>query len=148
LKKKKNHNSRKTEQLGVSYSTACNRLRKKVMFKLAQELKKDICFQCNEKIETIEQFSIDHKKPWLDNSPDLFWDLDNIAFSHLSCNCRVSTRLKGEKHPNCKLSDKDIKNIRKDITNKKGINQIAKKYGVHRKTIQDIRDNNYRAETP
>ena len=45
-----------------------------------------VCFKCGETIETPETLSIEHKIPWLDNSVELFWDMNNIAFSHLSCN--------------------------------------------------------------
>ncbi|KKL25623.1 hypothetical protein LCGC14_2403400, partial [marine sediment metagenome] len=37
-------------------------------------------------IDNIDDFTIEHKIPWLDNDSDLFWDLDNIAFSHNRCN--------------------------------------------------------------
>lgn len=35
---------------------------------------------------TIDTFSIEHKEPWLHNSPELFWDLENITYSHKKCN--------------------------------------------------------------
>jgi hypothetical protein len=43
---------------------------------------------------TREDFSIDHKTPWLDtDSPvDLFFDLENIAYSHKGCNARAASR--------------------------------------------------------
>lgn len=81
-----NTNKARAEQLGMPYGTAANRLRKMLMFKFAQELGKDRCFKCGEKIETERELSIEHKKAWFNIDPDLFWDLDNIAFSHLSCN--------------------------------------------------------------
>lgn len=56
------------------------------MFSLVQECKKDNCFKCGKKITDIAEFSIEHKIPWLGNNSSLFWDLNNIAFSHLSCN--------------------------------------------------------------
>lgn len=79
-----------------------SRLRKLIMFRLAQETGRDRCFQCGELIETPDEFSIDHMKPWLDASPDLFWDVDNIAFSHLACNS-LSRRWNGpEEQPICR----------------------------------------------
>lgn len=79
---------KKASQLGMPFGTACNRLRKLVLFKLLCELNKNICFQCEATIESADQLSIEHKQPWMDTpSPqELFWDLDNIAFSHLNCN--------------------------------------------------------------
>ena len=92
----------KKEQLGCEFGTTCNRLRKSLLFFFAQKLDLDICFRCGQKIEKIEDFSIDHKIDWLhsENPIDFFYDLDNIGFSHLKCNmdagskCRKETRSK------------------------------------------------------
>ena len=77
---------KKTKQLGMHYSTAQHRLRKRILFMLIQRLKLDNCFQCKNLIVEIDDLSIDHKKPWLDEDTRLFWDMGNIAFSHRSCN--------------------------------------------------------------
>lgn len=66
--------------------TAQGRLRQRLLFKLVVDAKLNNCFVCEEPIVSLETFSIEHKEPWLDENPDLFWDLDNIAFSHRSCN--------------------------------------------------------------
>ena len=79
---------KKDEQLGESFSTATNRLRKHVMFSLVVRLNENVCFRCGEIIESSDDFSLEHKRPWLDDDPSLFWDMDNIAFSHLGCNAR------------------------------------------------------------
>lgn len=52
---------------------------------------KNICFRCNKEINR-ETFSIEHKIAWLDSSnpKELFFDLNNIAFSHVSCNAAAS----------------------------------------------------------
>jgi hypothetical protein len=88
----KSNNIKKAEQLGIPYGTANGRLRKQILFKYVQKCGDDICFQCGEVIAEIDNFSIEHKIPWLDSSPELFWDLDNIAFSHLKCNCSKRRR--------------------------------------------------------
>jgi hypothetical protein len=79
-------NQRKQEQLGMPLGTASARLRKLVMFRLTQRLGEDICYRCKQQIETAEEFSIEHKEPWFNVDSSPFWDLDNVAFSHLSCN--------------------------------------------------------------
>lgn len=81
-------NARKSEFLGMSYGTASNRLKKQVMLQLLQRLNADICYKCSEQIETAEELSIEHIEPWFDREggQELFWDLSNIAFSHLTCN--------------------------------------------------------------
>lgn len=64
------------------------------MFEMAKELGRDVCFQCGKTIETVDDFSIEHKTAWIDpDDPNgLFFDLDNVAFSHLSCNCAAAYR--------------------------------------------------------
>ena len=81
-------NQKKTIQLGIPVGTATHKLRKMIMFRMIQKAGLDTCFQCGKKIETIEELSIEHKIPWLDseNPKELFFDLENIAFSHLKCN--------------------------------------------------------------
>lgn len=89
-------NEKKSKQLGMAIGTANARLRKMVLFKLMQKSDLDVCFRCDKRIETIEEFSIEHKQPWLDVSAALFWDWDNIAFSHLTCNIKAGRK---PKHP-------------------------------------------------
>lgn len=81
-------NKKRHLQLGMPYGTANNKLRKAIMFQMIQRAGLDICFQCGKKIETIGELSIEHKESWLDkeDAKELFFDLDNIAFSHLKCN--------------------------------------------------------------
>lgn len=94
-------NDKKNAALGINVSTAQAQLKKNIMFKLMQQLELDVCFQCQAKIETVEVLSVEHKEPWL-SAPDpkaSFFDLNNIAFSHLSCNIGAAshpTRLTDE----------------------------------------------------
>lgn len=78
--------ARKSAFLGMPHGTASNRLRKLIMFSLLQKHGENICFKCAGKIETADELSIEHKQPWEGVSVELFWSLDNIAFSHLRCN--------------------------------------------------------------
>ena len=84
----KKGNKKKDDQLKMPHGTATGRLRKKILFSLIQQAELDTCFKCKEKINQIEHLSIEHKIPWLDSADPvgLFFDLDNIAFSHLACN--------------------------------------------------------------
>ena len=85
-------NRKKTVQLGMPLGTASGKLRKAILFALLRQCKKDRCCRCGKIIETIDELSIEHIIPWLDseNPVELFFDLNNIAFSHLSCNISVS----------------------------------------------------------
>lgn len=89
-------NQCKAKALGMPYGTASSKLRKNLMFSMAYALDRTVCFRCGKEIEKIEELSIDHKTPWLkSNDPGKnFFDLNNIAFSHLSCNVAA-----GEKPP-------------------------------------------------
>lgn len=79
---------KKEKQLGMPIGTAASRLRKIVMFDLVKQLNKGYCYKCGNKITDVEDFSIEHKIPWLDSEKPIkvYFDLDNIAFSHRSCN--------------------------------------------------------------
>lgn len=70
----------------MHYSTAAARLDRKILFWLVRQAGLDTCHQCGKKIERVEDLSTEHKVAWLDVDPALYWDLENIAFSHKSCN--------------------------------------------------------------
>lgn len=77
---------KKSSQLGMPFGTASYRLKKMLLFMLVQETHRNMCYHCNDVIANVEDFSIEHKIPWLDNSPELFWAFHNVAFSHKRCN--------------------------------------------------------------
>ena len=87
-------NRKRKKQLRMAFGTACSRLRKAIMFNLVQQLRLDICHRCSKKIKRVDDFSVDHKIPWLDskNPTDLFFDVKNIAFSHGRCNISVARK--------------------------------------------------------
>lgn len=76
---------RKKEQLGMPWGTACGRLRKKLLFHLLSKCNMNICIRCNTSLLE-EDFTIEHIQPWLGRDNNLFWDMNNIAFSHKKCN--------------------------------------------------------------
>lgn len=84
-------NAEKTAQLGMPYGTASNRLRKILFFNLLKEFGRNICFRCGTEISSSKNLSVEHKKPWYNKDPKLFWDLSNIAYSHLSCNIATAS---------------------------------------------------------
>lgn len=95
------NNIKKSKQLGMPLGTASGRLRKSILFHLVTELNRNICYQCNNKIFSENELSIEHKIPYLDSSDPvkLFFDIENIAFSHLSCNVSAARRTVKTKHP-------------------------------------------------
>jgi hypothetical protein len=90
----KRANDLKSAQLGMPFGTAMARLRKSIMFEMAQELKRNTCFHCKTKIETIDDFSIEHKGPWQRSADPVtaFFGLNNISFSHFKCNIGAAFR--------------------------------------------------------
>lgn len=93
---------KKQIQLGMNPSTANGRLVKDLLFNFVTQAG-HVCFRCSEPM-TRETFSIEHTTPWLDSEDPigLFFDMKNIAYSHLSCNIgarRTTSRpLRGYKH--------------------------------------------------
>jgi len=78
----------KAAALGMSHGTAANRLRKMVLFSLVCRLDLNFCYRCNKEIISVNDISLEHKESWLnaENPKETFFDLDNITFSHFSCN--------------------------------------------------------------
>jgi len=68
-------NAKKAKVLGMPLGTASNRLRKIILFDLVQQLELDSCFRCGEKIDGVENLSIEHKVSWQmsDNPVRLFF---------------------------------------------------------------------------
>lgn len=86
--------SQKNDLLGMPHGTAGSRLRKLILFDFARKLGVDQCFRCGQRIEDVDDLSVEHKEPW-QSAPDpkaAFFDLGNIAFSHLRCNSAEGNR--------------------------------------------------------
>lgn len=79
-------NAEKIATLGMPHGTASGRLRKMLLFRQLKKHNENVCVRCEKEIETVEELSVEHIKPWEGISAELFWDLNNVAFSHLRCN--------------------------------------------------------------
>ncbi len=83
---------KQSDCLGMKQQTARARLERMFILHLAKKCGMDKCFQCGYDIESTEEMSIEHVKPWGGNelgqppNRELFWDLDNLALSHKWCN--------------------------------------------------------------
>ena len=82
----------KSIRLGMSISSASNRLNRDLIYKLATDLGLMVCYRCGGSVSR-DKFSIDHKVDWLksDNPIETFFDLSNVAFSHHRCNSSASS---------------------------------------------------------
>lgn len=126
------NNLKKQIQLGMPVGTASARLRKSILFSFLLKCNENICFQCKQVISNVNDLSIEHKIPWLDseNPISLFFDLDNISFSHLTCNIGAARQTKKTIHPShssyrkgCRCDDcKEIEKNRRRVQRQKGIN--------------------------
>lgn len=78
---------KKSSQLGMNVGTASHRLVKDILWSLIVKTGQDNCCKCSQPMER-SNFSIEHVIPWLHSEDPLklFFDLDNISFSHLKCN--------------------------------------------------------------
>ena len=79
----------KDRLLGMPHGTATHRLRKTILYSMLYGKVYDPnCFRCGQQIEDVDDLSIEHKLPWQGASDPkaAFFDLGNIAFSHLRCN--------------------------------------------------------------
>ena len=83
---------KKSEALGMNFTTAHYRLTRDLLFNLVKD---EPCFRCGGKLER-ENFSIDHKESWLSSSnpKDMFFSLDNISYSHHACNSAETSQRK------------------------------------------------------
>ncbi len=81
----------KNKFLGLNHGTARNQLKNLFLFKLIVETGRNQCHRCGNPM-TAEDFSIEHIKDWLWVDPTLFWDLNNISFSHRKCNYASSRK--------------------------------------------------------
>jgi hypothetical protein len=121
--------NKKKVQLGMNPSTASGRLVKDILFSLVCETGKNICFHCGKEMFR-DSFSIEHKIPWLDseNALELFFDLKNISFSHLSCN------IENRRIPNKIYQTEEDKKLAKSKNFKNWWNKLSKEQQQKRRS--------------
>ncbi len=129
---------KKSRQLGENYSSASNKLRRKIMFSLIQECNKNRCHRCGKPM-TESDFSIDHKKAWQNsaNPKDLFWSMKNISFSHLRCNvgaAKMIPRTKGARMRSY-IEDDEAFLIQKKRAKGATLRSLAEQHCVSHRTI-------------
>ncbi len=134
-------NKRKSEFLGISFSTANYRLHRMLLFRMAKKAGDNDCFRCGKKITKLEEFTLDHKKQWLDVSEELFWSLSNVAFSHQTCNAgHTRNTIDRPKGKNWCFDCKSMLPVSMFYKNRRGKNGLAKEC----KPCKNIRQNEYR----
>lgn len=83
-----NNNKYKKMQLEESPGKARHKLFTLILYNLVVETNKNNCFRCGLPILSADSISIDHKIPWMytSNPKEIYYSIDNIAFSHKKCN--------------------------------------------------------------
>ncbi len=86
--------ARKAPRFKSCQRGTAHKLRMSLLFQLAVAAG-HTCFRCGGEL-TLATFSIEHKEPWLDSCDRvrMFFDLENIAFSHKACNYQAARRPK------------------------------------------------------
>ena len=131
--------SKKSIQLQENFSTASGKLVKDILWNFLIKSSQIMCFHCETPM-TRDTFSIEHKVPWLDskNPRELFFDLENISFSHKSCNCSKARRpnrvhkdeREGWRVRSKRKWDKLTKPEKKESKRKQYLAQMARHKGV------------------
>lgn len=95
---------KKQLQLGMNPSTAAGRLVKDILYRFVVDTGQNACYHCGLQMSR-ETFSIEHKEPWLDSDDPkgLYFDLENIGFSHQSCNSSAARQTRTRVSPETTL---------------------------------------------
>jgi hypothetical protein len=82
------YNKNRQQKLGAQRKNLTCTLTRKLLFKVLQQTNLNICWVCKEKIETLQDFSLDHRVEWgsSENPRETFTNPDNIEFAHRDCN--------------------------------------------------------------
>lgn len=115
----------RTRQLGMNPSTASARLLKDIIYQYAVVDHDVKCHRCGEEMSR-EAFSIEHKVPWLhsENPHELYFDLENISFSHLSCNVRSARKPSKKYHTDRERMD--AHNLQRRVSREKISKEVLK----------------------
>lgn len=78
----------------MGFHKASYQLFKTLFYHLVCEVKGNSCYRCGLPILTVRELSIDHKEAWQasQNPKETFFDLNNIAYSHLVCNVKAGRK--------------------------------------------------------
>lgn len=84
----------KKKQLGMEPSKARYQLIKMIVYDFICK-EHIVCYRCKSEM-SLDDYSIEHKKPWLhsENPLELYFDLANVTFSHLQCNVEARRHIK------------------------------------------------------
>lgn len=83
-----------SDELGMSMGKARNILIRKLMWQMIVETGRTSCYHCGKEM-TEDNYSIEHVIPWRysEKPSEMFFELDNISYSHHSCNSAAARRV-------------------------------------------------------
>lgn len=95
MTKSKDSKRRKTALLGMPVGTAERKLRKAIIHELARQCGRNVCRWCSLEISDPEDVAVIHVEDW-EEFPDRYFDLGNVALSHVSCAAARGGRRQGD----------------------------------------------------
>lgn len=92
-----------TQKLGQGFTSARKLLLKKIVWDFIVKCDLNKCFRCGLPM-SFEDYSLEHKVAWYNSeiSKDLYFDLDNISYSHAKCNREHGTKERKTLRTHCK----------------------------------------------
>lgn len=90
----KQNSKKHANSIGYKQIPHANRVLYKILvFEYSKKLGLCTCYRCGETLE-LGDFTIDHIRNWRNqsNAKELFFDPDNIRFSHHGCNSKAALR--------------------------------------------------------
>lgn len=95
MTKSKDSKRRKAALLGMPVGTAERKLRKAIIHELARQCGRNVCRWCSREISDPEDLAVIHVEDW-EEFPDRYFDLGNVALSHVSCAAARGGRRQGD----------------------------------------------------
>lgn len=105
---KSNYKKHQEKLLGMPLGTSERKLRKAIIHALASQLGKNICIECGQPICSPEDLAVVHLVDW-EEDPSQYFNLDQIALSHVSCRRRNHGRKQDSKMDYVQADIEDLK---------------------------------------
>lgn len=124
---------RKSELLGMPFTTARQRLQRTLLFKLITDAGRNHCHRCGHPIVVEDDFTLEHKDAWMlaDDPAAAFFSLENVAFSHSLCNTMASrSKLKKYASPQEKGRANNRKNQARRVEQRRQWRQSRRERGL------------------
>ena len=139
----KKHRLKAEAQLGMEMKSASTKLMRDLLWQYIENSGETLCHACGEPL-CRETFTVEHIEKWLDSEDPagLYFDLNNISFSHQRCNTPRIRPQHRDVNPATKIFTKDIPRIKRLSATGRSARSIAREYKVGHKGILNILNEN------